>query len=922
MLGIHKSHSSSAATTYFTSSLSQEGYYLDDSVNAKWLGRIAKRLGLDGKLVTKEVFSDLVNNVHPETGERLTVRNAAGRVAGYDLTFSASKSVSVLYALTQDDNILKAHQNAYQEAMKLIEQKMQSQNNHGDERGFINCPEIIYGSFDHFTSRPCEYKTPDGIEYVSDPQLHTHCYVPNITWNDEKKRYQALEMGNSIHRLAPYYEAVFHSHLAHELNRLGYQTRRTKDRFEIAGISRSIIERFSNRTALIEETAKKKGVVDAKAKSELGAKTRHSKAKTISNQELLKHWRNRLTKGELHDIQNLKGKRFLSEAPISPENAVYRAIEHFEERLSVYQTKRVEAHALALGYGSLLPEDVSSALRSMENGIHAEIDTLEYMTTRDMLSAENKMIQMAVEGKGQFAPIHPSYKTKADFLSEEQQKAVRDLLISRDFVTLLKGSAGVGKTTLLSECREAAHSRNMNFLAVAASSQAADVLKKEGFDSATIAVLLHDEKLQKRISKGVLLVDEASLCGVKTLSQLMEISQQQNARMILSGDSSQHHSVEFGDGFRLLQNQAKLKTASVKKIIRQKPEDYNRAVRHLSNGRVLEGYQVLNKMGAVQEIPDHEQRLNQIADDYIDSVKAKRSSLIVSPTNHEGKLINDSVRAKMKQLGKIRGKEHEFTTYENLSFTNAQKKDTILFEEKQILRFVKNQKGGYKAGSHYEVLPNKDNQPIKIKHIQTGQILDLPKESVENFQVFRQVKTPICVGDTIRMTNNTKSLENSKLNNGNSYEVKKITKQGLVLSNGKTLAKDTGHFKHGYTQTSHSSQGKTVDDVFVSISDHSFSGASKEQLYVSVTRGRASVKIYTSSKDDLKKAIVRSGERMSAHELIKEKQAREQDDLFTRQQHHRSSLNSQIMEKNNTPRTVKNEISKPSDYGRQWKDHR
>lgn len=113
MLTITRSHDSGAATDYFTNGLSTEGYYLDDNIKAMWAGKTAEYLGLLGKEVTKENFSNLVSNINPNTKARLTVRNAKNRRAGFDLTFSAVKSVSILYALTQDKSILEAHQAAY-----------------------------------------------------------------------------------------------------------------------------------------------------------------------------------------------------------------------------------------------------------------------------------------------------------------------------------------------------------------------------------------------------------------------------------------------------------------------------------------------------------------------------------------------------------------------------------------------------------------------------------------------------------------------------------------------------------------------------------------------------------------------------------------------------------------------------------------
>jgi len=100
--------------------------------------------------------------------------------------------------------------------------------------------------------------------------------------------------------------------------------------------------------------------------------------------------------------------------------------------------------------------------------------------------------------------------------------------------------------------------------------------------------------------------------------------------------------------------------------------------------------------------------------------------------------------------------------------------------------------------------------------------------------------------------------------------VKGFTRTGdLKLSNGWVIGKDYGNLAHGYCQTSHIAQSKTVDRVFVAQSMSSFGASSAEQFYVSVSRARETVMVYTDDKVRLAEAIQSSGVRMSAHELLK-----------------------------------------------------
>jgi hypothetical protein len=86
--------------------------------------------------------------------------------------------------------------------------------------------------------------------------------------------------------------------------------------------------------------------------------------------------------------------------------------------------------------------------------------------------------------------------------------------------------------------------------------------------------------------------------------------------------------------------------------------------------------------------------------------------------------------------------------------------------------------------------------------------------------------------------------------------VKNFDAEGnLVLANGWTIGRDYGHLAHGYCVTSHSSQGKTVDRVFIGQSSESLPASSREQFYVSVSRGRESAVVYTDDKQALMVAI-------------------------------------------------------------------
>jgi hypothetical protein len=195
-------------------------------------------------------------------------------------------------------------------------------------------------------------------------------------------------------------------------------------------------------------------------------------------------------------------------------------------------------------------------------------------------------------------------------------------------------------------------------------------------------------------------------------------------------------------------------------------------------------------MEAIKEILDQDKRLQTIAQDYTKSLKAKRSALIISPTNSEGDALAQSVRAQLRKEKLINGKDRSFDILKGISLTDAQKKDALNYERGQTVRFIKNQKGGIKAGSHYEVSSVSDRGKVEISDPKTGEVYALPTQSPEYYQLFEKRQASLAKGDMIRLTNNLKTIEQTKVNNGSNYQVKGFTRAvDIKLSNGKTLSK-------------------------------------------------------------------------------------------------------------------------------------
>ena len=144
----------------------------------------------------------------------------------------------------------------------------------------------------------------------------------------------------------------------------------------------------------------------------------------------------------------------------------------------------------------------------------------------------------------------------------------------------------------------------------------------------------------------VIWVDEAGLLSVKDMKRLFDVAKEQQARVVLSGDSKQHAGVYRGDALRILEKDSGLRSAKLSEIRRQTNESYREAVKAISEGdivgkdgktRLEAGFEMLDKIGAVVEAPG-EDRYRKIAADYVDITsqrKGKRckTALVISPTH-------------------------------------------------------------------------------------------------------------------------------------------------------------------------------------------------------------------------------------------------------------------------------------------------
>src|SRR5260370_13276452 len=149
-----------------------------------------------------------------------------------------------------------------------------------------------------------------------------------------------------------------------------------------------------------------------------------------------------------------------------------------------------------------------------------------------------------------------------------------------------------------------------------------------------------------------------------------------------------------------------------------------------------------------------------------------------------------------------------------------------------------------------------------------GKVRHIPLTHLDHINVCRERALALSPGDRLQLKANSTSADGRKLANGEVVTVAQIKSTGAIrLADGRILSSHYRQFLRGYAVTSYGSQGKTVDHVL--FSDSAIRAATNsQQWYVTILRGRKSIQIFSPDKQQLRQAIMRSGERELALDLL------------------------------------------------------
>jgi conjugative relaxase-like TrwC/TraI family protein len=256
---------------------SRDEYYIRDGGGVWWT--TGETIVRHGAAIDKESFRDLCAGIDPRTGQRIVRGAGPKHRAGWDITFSAPKSLSILWMAGDEQQratLHALHRAAVEDALRFLVDERLVEVRLGPG-GYIREPaaDVIVGRFDHYTSGE------------GDPNIHTHAVLMNVARSGDK--YRTLEP-EKLFEYQLVLGAAFRTSLAHRLAAIGFSLREAgRNQFEIAGLPQDTIEKFSKRSRQIEELV---GRDATGAQKELAAlATRGSKDEVPAGEILEARWK-------------------------------------------------------------------------------------------------------------------------------------------------------------------------------------------------------------------------------------------------------------------------------------------------------------------------------------------------------------------------------------------------------------------------------------------------------------------------------------------------------------------------------------------------------------------------------------------------------------------------------------------------------
>jgi conjugative relaxase-like TrwC/TraI family protein len=777
-----------------------EDYYLHaGEAPGYWLGAAAVDLGLVG-VVQPEALRAVLGAMDPESGVALGP-SPARKVPGFDLTFRAPKSVSVLWGLSESgvaDEVRRAHDAAVLAALRYMENQAGWSRRGAQGRESVRVGGLVAAGFCHRTSR------------AGDPLLHTHVVVSNLGRAVDDGRWRTLD-GRPLYQHAKTAGYLYQAHLRHELTRrLGVEWGPVRNGCaDLAGVPASVVREFSRRRGEIEQRLAEHGASSAKAAQTATLETRKAKDYGVAVGALEDDWRQRaaaknLTCQELAGLLHPASVPALTDAQAERVAAELRSACGLTEHVSTFARRDVVrawcerlpagadpavVESLADGFLAptagwavrLLPSQAGEAgggLRRSDGRVVRGGDEPRY-STPDLLTLERRALDGAVARRDDAVAVVDETLVAAALarrpsLSAEQQGMVRALTRGGGGVDVVVGKAGSGKTFALDAAREAWQAAGVPVVGCAlAARTAAGLQDGTGIASGTLDALLADldrPGVGGLTPGAVVVVDEAGMVGTRKLARLLSHAERAKAKVVLVGDHCQLPEIEAGGVFRGLTTRLSVVELSEN---RRQHEPWERdALDELRQGDPTAGIAAYGAHGRVFTATTAEQVRQRLVDDWAHAHDGRTPGdvgVMLAARRIDVDDLNALARRRLEAAGRLTGP----------TLTAAEREFAL---GDRVLCSRNDRRLGVFNGDLASVTDvNPDERTLTVKLDRDEQCVELPARYL-----------------------------------------------------------DAGHLDHAYAMTAHKAQGATVDKAWVLGSDACY----REWAYVALSRARAGTRLY------------------------------------------------------------------------------
>lgn len=644
----------------------EDYYQTEDQPAGIWIGKGAIALGISSNLIGAEYHS-IMNGLALDGKTPLCATPGETHQPGWDLTFSAPKSVSLVWAAADQslrEKISEAQLVAVKRAVSFLEKHaaFTRRGQGGQLREPID--GLVVATFEHETSREL------------DPQLHTHALVANVaprsdgTWGTIVSR--------DLYLWQKAAGAIYRTELAYQLNQLSFAVESEGTEFRLGCVPQDVNMYFSKRANAIKELL---GQTSARSSaSSIGdiikLVSRQSKQRT-DRSELLERWQL-----ELHDfginakfIEAHRNYRLLVKPDF--ELDVEGVLLALTEKVAVFRAQDLyQLIAERLQCLCISAIDIQNFAASVVNDDELVPLGLDYrysqlFTTKQMLRLESEVVGLAsdlfsssehkLSNEDVMNAIYIKEQSCGYVLSQEQRIAIIETCCNGD-LSIMQGSAGAGKSSAMGVLRRTYESNGRVVIGTAIAKKAADNLQREtGIKSFTVAKLISDfDRGHNHFAKiNVLVVDEAGQVGTRQLHQLLTIAIKNNVKIVLVGEAKQLDAIEHGGCLRYLSQI--LDCSRIESIKRQREGWAREAVMQLRDGKAsiaLETFRQRKLLNFCNTANETKQMMVQKWNKYR-LANNDKSSLLLAQKWEDVNLLSSQVRKILQADGIVSADEVE-----------------------------------------------------------------------------------------------------------------------------------------------------------------------------------------------------------------------------------------------------------------------